>query len=97
MRQAVFVVLHALNDKKEEVSTLRSQERFSTTRISNEIHTLRNELGVEIKMDRVYYDPLNKRKHYGKYTLVQSQKNLMKVNEILKTHSTKNPPKTADR
>ena len=97
MRQAVFIVLHALVDETEEVSTLRSEERFSTTRLTNEIDTLRNELSIDIDMNRVYYDPLNKRKYYGKYTLVQSPKNLKRVKEILTTHSTLSPQKTADR
>lgn len=97
MRQAVFSVLQALVDGREEVSTLRSEERFCTTRMSNEIDTLRNALGVDIDMDRVYYDPRNKRKHYRKYTLVQTQKNLQKVKEILTTHSTKKPLKKVDR
>jgi len=65
--------------------------------MSNEIDTLRNELGIDINMHRVYYDPFNKRKHYGKYTLVQSPKNLKRVKEILTTHSTKKPLKKADR
>ena len=97
MRQAVFIVLHALVDDIEEISTLRSEARFSTTRMSNEIDTLRNKLGVDIDMHRVYYDPRNKRKYYGKYTLVQTQKNLEKVKKILTTHSTKKPLKKADR
>jgi len=97
MRQAVYIVLDALMKGTEEVSTLRSEERFSTTRLTNEIDTLRNELGINIKMSRIYYNPTNKRKYYGIYTLVCSEKNLKKVKKILSIHQSKNPQKTADR
>ena len=65
MRQSVLIVLKALKEQKIEVSSWRSEERFRTTRITNEINYIRNKLGIEIITTMV------RKPHarpYGKYS-----------------------------
>lgn len=94
MRQAVLIVLHALDNQANEISSYRSEERFKTTRITNEISYIRNTLGIEVITDIVR--KANARP-YGKYRLKRSKENLKKVQKYLKTHSTKKPLKKAGR
>ncbi|MDQ1340201.1 MAG: hypothetical protein QG567_1358 [Campylobacterota bacterium] len=97
MHIAVTSTLQALFEVNDEISIPDSQNSFFTERLSSGIYTLRNEFGVEINMHGVYCDLRNKRKSYEKYRLKRSKKNLQKVQNILKTHSTKKPLKKADR
>jgi len=85
MRGAVIVTLQALYEGKE-VTAEKSLECL-TTRITNEISTLRNDFNVDIITDRV---PTKKKKWYGSYRLVRSEENLQKVREILAIYSTNN-------
>jgi len=94
MRQAVMIVLHALDNQVDEISSFRSEERFKTTRITNEISYIRNTLGVEVITDTVRK---KNAKRYGKYRLKRSKENLKRVKEILAIHSATSPQKTADR
>ncbi len=94
MRQSVHIILESLEKQKYEVSSWRSEERFRTTRISNEINYIRHALGIDIITTMVrkpYARP------YGKYSLKRSKENLEKVGKYLSTHSTKKPLKKADR
>ena len=88
MRNAVFTTLKALYEAKE--ITANKSIECNTTRITNEIFTLRNTLGVDIITDRVY---INSRKWYGSYRLVRTDENLKKVRAILEIHSNKNEAK----
>lgn len=94
MRQAVLIVLQALDNQANEISSFRSEERFRTTRITNEISYIRNTLNIEVITDIVRKPNA---RPYGKYRLKRSEKNLKKVKKILTTHSTKKPLKKADR
>jgi len=94
MRQAVSIVLKALHDENCEVSSWRSEERFRTTRITNEISYIRNTLNIDIITDIVRKPNA---RPYGRYSLKRSQQNLKKVKEILTTYSTKKPLKKLDR
>lgn len=94
MRQAVLIVLQALDNQVNEISSFRSEERFKTTRITNEISYIRNTLGIEVITDMVRKPNA---RPYGKYRLKRSTKNLKRVKEILTTHSAKKPLKKADR
>ena len=82
MRSAVIVTLQALYDGKE-VTANKSLE-CSTTRITNEISTLRTDLGIDIITDRV---ATNNHKWYGSYRLVRTSENLKKVRAILEIYS----------
>ncbi len=84
MRGAVIATLLALYEGKE-VTANKSLE-CDTTRISNEISTLRNGLGIDIITDRVETD---NRKWYGSYRLIRTEENLEKVRVILGLHSKK--------
>ncbi len=94
MRQAVIIVLQALENQKDEVSSWRSEERFKTTRITNEISYIRNTLNIGVITDMVRKPNA---RPYGKYSLKRSEDNLQKVRKYLSTHSTKNALKKADR
>ena len=85
MRSAVITTLQALYDGKE-VTAEKSLE-CSTTRITNEISTLRNDFEVDIITDRI---PIKNKKWYGSYRLVRSEVNLQKVREILAIYSSRN-------
>lgn len=82
MRGAVLATLQALYDGKEV--TARKSLVYDTTRISNEITTLRNGLGIDIITDRI--DTENS-KWYGSYRLIRTEENLEKVRVILGLHS----------
>ncbi len=84
MRGAVTSTLQALYDGKE-VTASKSLE-CSTTRITNEISTLRNGLGIDIITDRI---ETKNRKWYGRYRLIRTEENLEKVRVILGLHSKK--------
>ena len=84
MRGAVIATLQALYDCNEV--TARKSLECDTTRISNEITTLRNGLGIDIITDRI--DTEN-RKWYGSYRLIRTKKNLEKARVILGLHSKK--------
>ena len=94
MRQSVTIVLQVLKDQSAEVSSWRSEERFRTTRITNEISYIRNKLGIDI-ITTIVRKP--NARPYGKYHLKRSKENLEKVRKYLSTHSTKKPLKMADR
>ncbi len=93
MRQAVLIVLQALDNQAREISPFRSEERFKTTRITNEISYIRNKLGIDVITDMVRKPNA---RPYGKYCLKRSKENLEKVRKYLSTHSTKKPLKTAN-
>ncbi len=78
MRTAVLTTLKALYDAKE-VTANKSLE-CSTTRITNEISTLRNNLEIDIITDRI---TTKNKKCYGSYRLVRSDKNIKRVEDIL--------------
>ena len=93
MRTAVIITLQALYNANDEISSFRSEERFRTTRITNEISYIRNTLNIEVITDIVRKPNA---RPYGKYRLKRSEKNLKRVKKILTTHSTKKPLKKAD-
>ena len=78
MRGAVIATLKALYERKE-VTANRGKE-CSTTRITNEISTLRNILEIDIITDRVETE---NNKWYGSYRLIRTEENLEKVRVIL--------------
>ena len=82
MRGAVIATLQALYDGKE-VTADKSLE-CGTTRITNEISTLRNALGIDIITDRVETET---KKWYGSYRLIRNDENLKKVSVVLGLHS----------
>jgi len=85
MRGAVIVTLKALHEGKE-VTACKSLE-CDTTRITNEISTLRNELGIDIITDRIN---LPNKKWYGSYRLARTDENMKKVRDILAIFSKDN-------
>ncbi|MGJ0311329.1 hypothetical protein [Aliarcobacter cryaerophilus] len=85
MRTAVITTLKALYESKE-VTANKSLE-CETTRITNEISLLRNDLGIDIITDRV---PTKNKKWYGSYRLIRSNENLKRVQEILSIYSKDN-------
>ena len=88
MRGAIIVTLKALYEAKE-VTANKSLE-CNTTRITNEITTLRNDFNIDIITDRVNTE---NRKWYGSYRLVRTDENLKKVRSILEIYSKKNESK----
>lgn len=82
MRGAVIATLKALYERKEV--TANKGKECSTTRITNEISTLRNILEIDIITDRVETE---NRKWYGSYRLIRTEENLEKVRVILGLHS----------
>jgi len=94
MRHAVTIILQALDKQKIEVSSWRSEERFRTTRITNEISYIRNKLGIDI-ITTIVRKP--NARPYGKYHLKRSKDNLGKVRKYISTHSMKKPLKMVDR
>ena len=82
MRGAIITTLKALYEGKE-VTANKSLE-CNTTRITNEITTLRNDLGIDVITDRIN---LENKKWYGSYRLVRTDENLTKVREILAIYS----------
>ena len=84
MRGAVTATLQALYESREV--TANKGKECSTTRITNEISTLRNVLGIDIITDRVETE---NRKWYGSYRLIRTKENLEKVRVILGLHSKK--------
>ena len=82
MRGAVITTLKALYEAKE-VTAIKSIE-CNTTRITNEISTLRNDFNVDIITDRI--NTKNK-KWYGSYRLVKTDENLKRVRDILTIYS----------
>ena len=94
MRHAVTIILQALENQNDEVSSWRSEERFRTTRITNEINYIRNKLGIDIITTMVRKPNA---RPYGKYHLKKSKENLEKVRKYISTHSIKMPLKMADR
>lgn len=81
MRGAVIATLQALYEGKE-VTACKGLE-CSTTRITNEISTLRNILDIDIITDRVETE---NQKWYGSYRLIRTEENLKKVNVLLELH-----------
>jgi len=90
MRGAIITTLNALYDGKE-VTANKSIE-CNTTRITNEISTLRNDFNIDIITDRIN---LPNKKWYGSYRLVRTDENLKKVRDILKKYSIKNEVKNS--
>ncbi len=85
MRDAIITTLKALYEGKK-VTANRSYE-CNTTRITNEISSLRNTFKIAIITDRVSTE---KYKWYGSYRLVRTGKNLKKVRAILDIYSNQN-------
>jgi len=88
MREAVYSTLKALYESKEV--TVKKQLKYGTTRISNEISTLRNNFNVKIITDRI---TTKTKKSYGSYRLIRTDKNLKIVKEMLNKYSPKNNDK----
>tara|TARA_B110000046_G_C12774056_1_gene306095 strand:- start:31 stop:288 length:258 start_codon:yes stop_codon:yes gene_type:complete len=84
MRTAIITTLKALYDKKE-VTANKSLE-CDTTRITNEISTLRNYFEIDIITDRI---TTKNKKWYGSYRLVRTDENMQKVKKILNLYSSK--------
>lgn len=84
MRTAVITTLKALYDSKE-ITANKSLE-CNTTRITNEISILRNELEIDIITDRVN---TKNGKWYGSYRLIRSNENIERVKKILDIYSKK--------
>ena len=82
MRGAVIVTLKALYEGKK--ITANSMKECNTTRVSNEIGTLKNKLDIDIIMERVNTE---NHKWYGRYHLVRTKGNLERVIRILEIHS----------
>ncbi len=89
MRGAVTATLQALYEGKE-VTASKSLE-CSTTRITNEISTLRNGLEIDIITDRVETE---NRKWYGSYRLIRTKENLEKAKIILGLYSKQDESET---
>ena len=85
MRGAVIATLQALYESKE-VTASRSLS-CNTTRITNEISTLRNDFGIDIITDRIETE---NHKWYGSYRLIRTEENLEKVRVLLEHHSKQN-------
>jgi len=85
MRTAVITTLKALLDGNEV--TANKSIACDTTRITNEISTLRNDLGIDIITDRI---PTINKKWYGSYRLVRTNENLKKVKSLLDIYLDKN-------
>lgn len=81
MRTAVISTLKALYAGKEV--TAYKGSKYKTTRISNEISILRNDLGIDIITDRV---KTSSNKWYGSYRLIRSEDNLKRVQKILSAY-----------
>lgn len=84
MRTAIITTLKALYDIKE-VTANKSLE-CDTTRITNEISTLRNDFEIDIITDRI---TTKNKKWYGSYRLVRTDENIPKVKKILNLYSSK--------
>ena len=91
MRGAIITTLKALYEAKE-VTANKSLE-CGTTRITNEISTLRNDFKIDIITDRI--NTKNK-KWYGSYRLVRTDENLKKVRSILEIYSKTNETKSSE-
>lgn len=89
MRSAIVVTLKTLYEGRE-VSASKSLE-CNTTRVTNEISTLRNSFKIDIITDRINTE---NQKWYGSYRLVGSDENLKKVRAMLKTYSNQDEVKT---
>jgi len=85
MRTAVITTLKALYEGKE-VTANKSLE-CDTTRITNEISILRNDLGIDIITDRI---KTKNKKWYGSYRLIRSDENIQRVQEILSIYQKDN-------
>lgn len=90
MRDAIITTLKALYDGKE-VTANKSLE-CNTTRITNEITALRNDLEIDIITDRIN---IKNKKWYGSYRLVRTDENLKKVRDILAIYSKINEAKSS--
>lgn len=88
MRKGVYTTLIKLYRGKEV--TANSNLECNTTRITNEISILRNELGIDIITDRIK----TKYSWCGAYRLNRTPKNLKIVSEVLKTFTKQNEAKT---
>lgn len=66
-------ILKALLDGDEYISSSASEFKFLTTRITNQISSLRkNGIDIETKTVKVP----DSKKYYGRYVLVQDEKNV---------------------
>jgi hypothetical protein len=84
MRGAVITTLKALYEGKKVTAT--QSIKCDTTRITNEISTLRNVLGIDIITDRIN---TKDRKWFGSYRLIRTKENLKRVRALLEQHSKK--------
>ncbi len=67
------LILKALLNNDDDISMNNSVIRFLTTRITNVINGLRNsEINISTKTVKIP----NSKKHYGRYVLVQDDKNI---------------------
>ena len=80
MREATLLTLKALYDGKEV--TAKSAIELKTTRVTNEILAIRDQLNIKVNTVRV---DLDNGKWYGRYELDRSQENLDKARLTLDT------------
>ena len=66
-------ILKALLDGEEDISSSSSEWKYLTTRITNQISSLRKS-GIDIDTKTVKVP--DSRKYYGRYVLVQDDKNI---------------------
>lgn len=66
-------ILKALLNGDEDISSSSSEFRFLTTRITNQISSLRKS-GIDIETKTVKVP--DSRKYYGRYVLVQDEQNI---------------------
>ena len=66
-------ILKALLDGDEDISSSSSELKYLTTRITNQISALRKS---GIKIDTKTVKVPDSKKHYGRYVLVQDDKNI---------------------
>ncbi len=69
-------ILKALLEGDEDISSSSSEWKYLTTRITNQISSLRKS-GIEIETKTVKVP--DSKKYYGRYVLVQNDKNIEKA------------------
>lgn len=65
---------------EKDVATVNGSKDYSTTRVTNPICTLRNQYNIEIETLRVN----TSNSWYGRYKLVRTKENLVKVRKLIK-------------
>lgn len=78
--ESTQIILIALLNKRDDISSSSSEWKFLTTRIANQISGLRK-TGIDIKTKSEKIP--NSNKHYGRYILVQNEDNIKRVNLLI--------------